>query len=102
MSPWNVRSTFVAWGAGVKRGVTLGTPAGNVDVTPTILALLGLPGEPGLDGRVVTEALEGGPDPEQVAVETRVHTVAAGAYRAAVQCSTVDGRVYVDKSWRIS
>ena len=102
MSPWNVRNTFLAWGAGVKKGVTVGVPAGNVDVTPTVLALLGIDGEPGLDGRVVTEALEGGPDPERVAVETRIHTAAAGAYRAALQISTVDSRRYVDKSWRVS
>ncbi len=102
MSPWNVRNTFLAWGAGVKKGVTVGVPAGNVDVTPTLLALLCIDGEPGLDGRVVTEALEGGPDPERVAVETRIHTAAAGAYRAALQISTVDGRRYVDKSWRVS
>jgi arylsulfatase A-like enzyme len=102
MSPWNVRSTFLAWGAGVKKGITAPAPAGNVDVTPTVLALLGLDGEAGLDGRAVTEALEGGPDPEQVAVETRIHTVVAGAYRAALQISTVDGRRYVDKSWRVS
>jgi len=102
MSPWNVRNTFLAWGAGVKKGVTVGVPVGNVDVTPTVLALLGIDGEAGLDGRVVTEALEGGPDPERVAVETRIHTAAAGAYRAALQISTVDGRRYVDKSWRVS
>jgi arylsulfatase A-like enzyme len=102
MSPWNVRSTFLAWGAGVKKGVTAGVPTGNVDVTPTVLALLGLDGETGLDGRVVTEALEDGPDPERVAVETRIHTVTAGAYRAALQVSTVGGRRYVDKSWRVS
>jgi arylsulfatase A-like enzyme len=102
MSPWNVRSTFLAWGAGVKRGITAPAPAGNADVTPTVLDLLGLDGEAGLDGRVVAEALEGGPDPEQVAVETRIHIAAAGAYRAALQISTVDGRRYVDKSWRIS
>lgn len=102
MSPWNVRNTFLAWGAGVKKGVTVGVPAGNVDVTPTVLALLGIDGETGLDGRVVTEALEGGPDPERVAVETRIHTAAAGAYRAALQISTVDGGRYVDKSWRVS
>ena len=102
MSPWNVRNTFLAWGAGVKKGVTVGVPVGNVDVTPTVLALLGIDGETGLDGRVVTEALEGGPDPERVAVETRIHTAAAGAYRAALQISTVDGRRYVDKSWRVS
>ena len=102
MSPWNVRNTFLAWGAGVKKGVTARAPAGNVDVTPTVLALLGLEGEAGLDGRVVAEALQGGPDPEAVAVETRVHTAAAGGYRAALQISTVDGRRYVDKSWRVS
>jgi arylsulfatase A-like enzyme len=102
MSPWNVRNTFLAWGAGVKRGIRAPAPAGNADVTPTVLALLGLDGETGLDGRVVTEALDGGPDPERVAVETRIHTAAAGAYRAALQISTVDGRRYVDKSWRVS
>jgi arylsulfatase A-like enzyme len=102
MSPWNVRNTFLAWGAGVKKGITAPAPAGNADVTPTVLALLGQHGEAGLDGRVVSEALEGGPDPEEVAVETRVYTAAAGAYRAALQISTVDGRRYVDKSWRVS
>ncbi len=102
MSPWNVRNTFLAWGAGVKKGITAPAPAGNADVTPTVLALLGQHDEAGLDGRVVSEALEGGPDPEEVAVETRVYTAAAGAYRAALQISTVDGRRYVDKSWRVS
>ena len=102
MSPWNVRNTFLAWGAGLKKGIVGRAPAGNVDVTPTVLALLGLEGEAGLDGRVVAEALDGGPDPEAVAVETRVHTAAAGGYRAALQISTVDGRRYVDKSWRVS
>ena len=102
MSPWNVRNTFLAWGAGVKKGIIAPAPAGNVDVTPTVLALLGLEGEVGLDGRVVAEALQGGPDPEAVAVETRVHTAATGGYRAALQISTVDGRRYVDKSWRVS
>ena len=102
MSPWNVRNTFLAWGAGVKKGITARAPAGNVDVTPTVLALLGLEGEAGLDGRVVAEALQGGPDPEAVAAETRVHTAAAGGYRAALQISTVAGRRYVDKSWRVS
>ena len=53
--------------------------------------------------RVLREALVDGPDEEQVAVETRVHTAeaAAGAYRAVVQVSEVDGRRYVDKGWRV-
>jgi predicted AlkP superfamily pyrophosphatase or phosphodiesterase len=99
MSPWNVRNTLVAWGPDFKRRTLVRNPAGNVDVTPTILALLGL--DPaGCDGRVLREALADGPDPEQVAVATRVHTVETGAYRAALQVSEVDGRRYVDTSWR--
>jgi len=107
MSPWNVRNTMLAWGAGFKRGATLRAPVGNADVAPTILALLGLPPDErggardGLRGRVLVEALAGPADPEQVAVETYVHAVEAGAYRAALQVSTVDGRRYVDKSWRV-
>ena len=101
MSPWNVRNTLLAWGADFRKRATVHTPAGNVDVTPTILALLGITSEAGLDGRVLSEALEGGPDPEQLAVETRVQTVRAAGYRAALQLSTVEGRRYVDKSWRV-
>ncbi len=72
-----------------------------MDVTPTILAILGIDDRDGLDGRVLAEALEGGPDEEQVAVDTRVHTVEAASYRAAIQVSVVNGHRYVDKSWRI-
>jgi arylsulfatase A-like enzyme len=101
MSPWNIRNTCLAWGVDFKNRATVRAPAGNVDVAPTILHLLGIE-EDGLDGRVLAEALEGGPDPEQIAVDTRVHTVEAGPYRAAIQVSTVDGRRYVDKSWRVN
>ena len=100
MSPWNVRSTLLAWGPSFKTGVTTGTPAGNVDVTPTVLALLGIAGGDGLDGRVLAEALQGGPDGERLTVDTRVHTVERGTYRASLRISTVDGRRYVDQSWR--
>jgi arylsulfatase A-like enzyme len=100
MSPWNVRNTCLAWGVDFKKRATVRTPVGNADITPTILALLGIAERGGLDGRVLGEALEGGPDAEQIRVETRVHTVEAGDYRAALQVSVVDGRRYVDRSWR--
>ena len=101
MSPWNVRNTFVAWGAGFKRRAAVRTPVGNADVAPTVLTLLGLDGADDLDGRVLTEALATGPDPEQIAVERWVHRTEAEGYRAAIQLSAVAGRRYVDKSWRL-
>jgi arylsulfatase A-like enzyme len=100
MSPWNVRNTLLAWGAGVKRGVMAPAPAGNVDVAPTTLALLGIDDHEGMDGRVLSEALLEGPDPARVAVETRRYAAQAGAYRAGLQISLVGGRRYVDQSWR--
>ena len=102
LSPWTIRNTLLAWGPAFKRGAVVRVPAGNVDVTPTIAALHGLDGSD-LDGRVLREALVDGPDEEQVAVETRLHTTEAGAgrYRAVVQISDVDGVRYVDKGWRI-
>ena len=102
MSPWNVRNTLLAWGVDFKKGVTVPTPASTADVAPTILDLLGIAGHDGPGGRVLHEAVRGGPDGEQIAVDTHVHTVQAGGYRAALQISAVDGRRYVDKSWRIS
>jgi len=101
MSPWTIRNTLVAMGPDFKRGVTLGVPAGNVDIAPTILALAGLD-TTGVDGRVLREALAGGPDEEQVAVQTRLHTAeTAPSYHAVVQISEVDGYRYLDKGWRI-
>jgi arylsulfatase A-like enzyme len=101
MSPWNVRNTCLAWGVDFKRRTTVHAPAGNVDLTPTILHLLGIADAGALEGRILGEALAGGPDPEQVVVDTRLHTVEAGGYRAAIQVSEVDGRRYVDQSWRV-
>jgi arylsulfatase A-like enzyme len=109
MSPWNVRNTLFGWGAGFKRETSVRAAAGNADVAPTILALLGhapdrapRAGGAALDGRVLAEALDGGPDQEQVVEETRVHVARAHGYRAAIQVTEVDGRRYIDKSWRIS
>jgi len=106
MSPWTVHNTFFAWGVDFKRGVTLRTPAANVDLAPTLLALLGLDKDvdlSGFDGRALREAFADGPDEEQVAVETRSYVVETpdGAYRAALQVTDLARHRYVDKSWRI-
>jgi arylsulfatase A-like enzyme len=86
MSPWVVRNTFLAWGPDFKRGTTVRTPASNVDLAPTLLALMNLDKDAGLDrfdGRVLREAFADGPDEEQVPFE--VHTyfaeTADGSYR---------------------
>ena len=106
MSPWTVHNTFLAWGVDFKRGATVHTPVSNVDVTPTLITLLGLDrdaGIPRFDGRAITEAFADGPDQEQVATKTTTYVTATpdGAFRAAIQVSEVGGERYLDKSWRV-
>jgi hypothetical protein len=102
IGPWTVRNTMLAWGPDFKRGVIVRTPAANVDVVPTLALLLGMRQVlAGMDGRPLFEALAGGPDEEQVAMETRTLQVANGAYRAVLQVSEVAGKSYIDKGWRI-
>jgi hypothetical protein len=106
MSPWTVRNTFIAWGADFKRGVTVRTPSSNVDLAPTLLALMNLDGAVDLgrfDGRPLREAFADGPDEEQVPVQVKTYFVksADGDYRAALQITELDSQRYVDKSWRM-
>jgi predicted AlkP superfamily pyrophosphatase or phosphodiesterase len=52
----DVRNTLIANGPSFRRGATVTTPSGNVDVAPTVAYLLGL-SMPQANGRVINEAL---------------------------------------------
>jgi len=100
MSPWLVRNTLILWGPDFKRGVVVRTAAGNIDIAATILAIKGVSGAEGLDGRVLAEALREGPDQEQIQSSTKVLTTGVDGYNAAVQVTDVGGHRYIDKGWR--
>jgi len=96
-----VRNTMLASGPDFKRAAVIRTPTSNVDVTPTLLYLLGnSQAVTGMDGRVMLEALAAGPDEEQVALDTRTLRVQNGPYRAVLQVSEAAGKRYIDKGWR--
>ena len=102
MSPWALRTPLLLWGAPFKSRTTISAPAGNVDIMPTVLALLGLDAPAGTDGRVLAEALATGDDPQKVAVQVLTHEVRGpGGFRAAIQMSAVGATRYIDKAWRI-
>lgn len=62
-SPWDIHNTLIAGGPGFKDALRVALPSGNVDIAPTVLMLLGLPKGKMMQGRVLSEAIEGGPDP---------------------------------------
>ena len=101
MSPHEMRNTLIAGGPSFKSGLVTGAPSGNVDLAPTILALLGLPGGEMMDGRVLIEALIGGPAPSELAVMSEHHSVhravSGGTYRQMVRTSRVGDTLYLDE-----
>ena len=101
IGPWTVRNTMMANGPDFKRGAVIRTPSSNVDVTPTLLHLLGMTTALlEMDGRPLTEAFAAGPDQEKIAMETRPLRVKSGDYSAVLQVSEVGGKRYIDKAWR--
>ncbi|MEQ1855543.1 MAG: alkaline phosphatase family protein [Longimicrobiales bacterium] len=68
-SPWDIHATLIAAGPRFKRNVVSPIPSGNIDIVPTVLALLARPVPGGLDGRVLEEALATGPQPGEMPLE---------------------------------
>ena len=97
-SPFDIHNTLVAVGPNLKAGVEIDVPSGNVDFAPTFLHLLGLAIPTSMQGRVLREALRGGPDPNTVAVESMETKVENrdGSYVLTAVSSIVDGRSYLD------
>lgn len=58
LSPFDLHNTCIAAGPDFRKGFRVETPTGNIDITPTILAILGIKPHKKLAGRVLNEALE--------------------------------------------
>ncbi len=101
LSTSDASESWFAWGVDFKDGIVDPVPASELDIVPTLLALAGAnPGE--LDGRVLTEALEGGPDPAELPMQTRAllaHTEAG--YHAELQLTEVADELYIDAARRL-
>lgn len=97
MSRHEMRNVLLARGPRFKKGLAVNSPSGNVDIAPTLLRLIGRPGAEGMDGRVLEEALAGGPDPREVKWTSEVFTSHRGGYRQQVTVSRVGATAYVDE-----
>ncbi len=86
-------------GSAFEGGRVVETPSGIIDVLPTILHVLGLEAPDTVDGRILYEALAGGPGtPPEVETETFACEGAAG-YRAHLTVSRVGTTRYLDRAW---
>ena len=99
MSPHETRNVFFARGPAFRQSATVASPTGNVDLAPTILHLLSLPGGEAMHGRVLHETLRGGP--YEVEWHTTTHDAGRdtpkGRYRQSITVSRVGETLYVDR-----
>ena len=93
-SPFDVHNTLVAAGPDLKQKTVVRIPTGNVDFAPTFVSRLGVRVPPSMQGRVLREALRGGPEPDSVSVRPSGHTAksADGGYSVTAHFSTVESR----------
>lgn len=65
LSPFDLHNTCVAAGPDFRQGFRDELPTGNIDIAPTVLAILGVEAEKKLSGRMLSEAMNqpGGPTP---------------------------------------
>ena len=105
MSPWVVHNTFLAWGPDFKRGVTVRTPASNVDLAPTLLALMNLDKTCRIASTGARCVKLSPTAPTRSRCRSRSARILSkppdGSYRAAIQVTELERQRYVDKSWRV-
>ncbi len=99
-SPYDIHNVLLAAGPDFREHETSDAPTGNVDLTPTLLRLIGLTVPSTMAGRVIEEGLRRGPSPRSMRVARSELTVATpdGSYVLTAYISEVEGHRYLDST----
>ena len=96
LSRYDIRNTLVAAGPDIRAAFRDTLPTSNVDLAPTILRILGLPGGEKMDGRVLLEALAA-VDYDAPTPETKTIEATAGTWRQWLKITTLGQHTYLDE-----
>src|SRR5881396_1036718 len=100
LSRFDMHNMLIGAGPNFRRGEVDDLPTGNIDVTPTILQILGIKASVQMDGRILSEAMTKIDVP---ALKPETKTVEAtkdfpsGGWRQSLQISRVGSTVYLDE-----
>jgi arylsulfatase A-like enzyme len=97
LSKFDMHNTLIAAGPDFHRGQTDETPSGNVDLAPTICAILGIESAR-MDGRVLSEAMMNGQSlkSENQTIEA-TKKFSGGVWRQELKISRVGSSMYLDE-----
>ena len=101
MSKQELSNVLLAKGPSFKSACEINVPSGNVDITQTVLHILGIQNNQQFDGRILKESLTNGVNPEDVPYETIIHTAEHSfhdkVYRQIIHTYKVDTAIYVSQ-----
>jgi arylsulfatase A-like enzyme len=100
LSRFDMHNVLVAAGPNFKRGETDELPSGNVDLAPTILAILGIKSAASMDGRVLAEAMSASEGTLARAANETMEVskkFPAGTWQQHLTVSQVGSTVYFDE-----
>jgi arylsulfatase A-like enzyme len=86
-------------GSAFRNGVEGTAPAGNVDILPTVLAVLGIDIDHRIDGRVLGEALIGGDAPKGAPREIVLTSGNKAGRRTHLSVREYGGTRYLNRAW---
>ena len=100
MSSSELNNVLFARGPNFKNKCYVDIPTGNIDITPTILHILGIPQLEGMDGRVLYEGLHSGEAPDPKSIHTEVikaeRSIEEGIFRQEISVTRVNSSYYID------
>ena len=104
MSRHEMNNVLIARGPRFKQASRVSSPSGNFDIAPTALSLLGLPVPDDMDGRILAEAMVGGPESVEwtSTSSSAERTLEGRMYCQHVRVSRVGKTSYLDEGngWR--
>jgi arylsulfatase A-like enzyme len=105
LSQFDTHNTLIAAGPDFKSGIESPYPSSNIDVTPTLCAILGiaLPPDKLAWGRVLNEALVGRELPKSTPVTTIIRALDDdGSWQQYLKTTEFEGHTYLDEGGRIA
>lgn len=95
LSRFDLHNMLIAAGPDFKKGLTNDVPSGNVDLAPTICSILGISAP--MDGRVLTEAMNGSAPKTETETLEAAKKFPKGEWRQHLKVSRVGSTTYFDE-----
>ena len=95
LSRFDVNNLLVAAGPDFRRGLETSAPSGNIDISPTVLAICGIEVPKGTDGRRLDSGMDGISD-WHPRTDTRFFNAVSGEWRQHLEVAHFGGSDYVE------